>query len=72
MRTDDETETKESVRDIREKLRNMNDLFFDLDDSDIDDFQDILDANTEENDDTDFFLAQEILRPKQTLKNDKT
>lgn len=56
--SDSHVENKEAVKETIEKMRKMNDIFIDLSDSDIEDFQEILGGNGDIADDPDLYFPE--------------
>lgn len=54
-----QNDNKEEIRETIEKMRNMNNMYFDLDDSDVEGFQDIL--QDDDLDDTDLYFPRPII-----------
>lgn len=71
--SDSHIENKEEVKETIEKMRKMNDIFIDLSDSDIEDFQAILGGNGDISDDPDLYFPEihpMSAQPKCNGKND--
>lgn len=63
-------DNKEGIRETMENMQNMNDIFIDLSDSDVEDFQDIL--QDDDLDDTDTYFPDDIQVPKAMPLVEKT